>query len=538
MQQLLKHRWTMMALLAIVMIPLAHYGWLANSALAGGLFVIGNISFNTIPSNIRVPLFYAEMDASAAGYFTQAKRTLLIGQFLSSGSAVAATPYLVASSDSARTLFGAGSMLSRMHKFCRNQDPLGEIWCIPVADDGAGVAATGTVTVTGTATQAGTIPLYIAGQKISVGIALNDAAATIATSIVTAVNAATDLPVTAAAVGAVVTFTTKWKGPTGNDIMVSDCFLGQAGGEVLPTGITLAYAVMANGATNPSLAAAITAMGDIEYDYIIHPYNDTTSMNLLATEMNDTAGRWCYARQIYGHVYTALRGTAGTLVSAGTARNDQHNTIAGFEADVPNPGWEYAAAYGARNAVFLNVDPARPTQTGELTGILAPRPGKRFLMSERQTLLTNGIATSYVGGGTVRIERAITTYQKNAFNVADPSYLDSEVMHQNATIIRRLRSIITTKYPRHKLAADGTRFAAGQAIVTPSVIVGELTAEYYNMELDGLVENHELFAKYLIVEIDPNNPNRLNVLLPPDLVNQLRVFAVLNQFRLQYPVTA
>jgi len=36
------------------------------------------------------------------------------------------------------------------------------------------------------------------------------------------------------------------------------------------------------------------------------------------------------------------------------------------------------------------------------------------------------------------------------------------------------------------------------------------------------------------VERDATNVNRLNVLFPPDYVNQLRVFAVLNQFRLQY----
>ena len=34
------------------------------------------------------------------------------------------------------------------------------------------------------------------------------------------------------------------------------------------------------------------------------------------------------------------------------------------------------------------------------------------------------------------------------------------------------------------------------------------------------------------------NPTRLNVLFPPDLVNQLRVFALLYQFRLQYPDAA
>ncbi|WP_442913163.1 HK97 family phage prohead protease [Kosakonia sp. SOY2] len=50
-----------------------------------------------------------------------------------------------------------------------------------------------------------------------------------------------------------------------------------------------------------------------------------------------------------------------------------------------------------------------------------------------------------------------------------------------------------------------------------------------------IVENYDLFKKYLIVERDANNPNRLNTLFPPDYINQLRVFAVVNQFRLQYP---
>jgi hypothetical protein len=42
------------------------------------------------------------------------------------------------------------------------------------------------------------------------------------------------------------------------------------------------------------------------------------------------------------------------------------------------------------------------------------------------------------------------------------------------------------------------------------------------------------FKRNLLVERDPNDPNRVNVLYPPDLINQLRIFAVLAQFRLQY----
>lgn len=500
------------------------------------------VSFNYIPANVRVPLFYAEMDNTQAGYFTQNKRSLLIGQKLTAGLATVNTPYLVSTSDMAKTLFGAGSMLARMHAIYRQQDPFGEVWCIAVADAGAGVQATGTITVTGPAIAGGAINLYIAGQRVQVAVAPNDAATAIATNINAAINAAADLPVTSTVASAVVTLTCKWKGATGNDITVLDSFRGFAGGESLPAGVALAYSgsgYLTAGATNPTLAGtAIVAMGDDEYDYVIHPYNDSANLDALMTEYNDSVGRWAWSRQVYGHCYTALRGALSALTTAGGLRNDPHHTIAGIDNDCPAPVWEYAAAYGGANAVCLNVDVARPTQTTPLTGLLTPRAGKRFLLTERQSLLNYGIATSYVSGGLLRIERAITTYQKNTWGQPDPSYLDSETLHTLAEITRRLRNVITQKYPRHKLADDGTRFGAGQAIVTPSVIRGEIVAEYSNMELLGLVENHDLFAKYLIVERDSTNPNRINVLLPPDLVNQLRIFALLNQFRLQYPANA
>lgn len=513
-----------------------------HPALGFALMGLGAISFSYIPANVRVPLFYAEMDNTQAGYFAQNKRTLLIGQKLAAGTAAVNTPFLVSTTDMAKTLFGTGSMLARMHALYRLQDSFGEVWCIAVADAGGGTNATGTITVTGPATAAGTICLYIAGQKVTVGVASGDTANSIAANINTAINAATDLPVTGSVATNVVTLTCRWKGATGNDISILDSFRGWAGGESLPTGVALAYSgsgLLTGGTTNPTLAGnAITAMGDDEYDFVIHPYTDSTSLDAFQTEYNDSVGRWAWSRQVYGHCYTALRGTLSALTTAGALRNDPHHTIAGIDNDCPNPGWEYAAAYGGANSVCIQVDVARPTQTTLLNGILAPRAGKRFILTERQSLLNYGIATSFVSGGQLRVERAITTYQKNSWNQADPSYLDSETLHTLAEITRRLRNVITQKYPRHKLANDGTRFGAGQAIVTPKVIRGELIAEYADMEEEGLVENATLFAKYLIVERDSNNPNRLNVLLPPDLVNQLRIFAMLNQFRLQYSANA
>ena len=93
-----------------------------------------------------------------------------------------------------------------------------------------------------------------------------------------------------------------------------------------------------------------------------------------------------------------------------------------------------------------------------------------------------------------------------------------------------MRSRITQKFPRHKLADDGTRYGLGQAIVTPSVIRAELIALHGELEEKGLLENLKTFKEGLIVERNKDDRNRLDVLAPPDLVNKFRVFAMQTRF--------
>ena len=491
------------------------------------------VSFNNIPSGIRVPLFYAEIDNSMANTATGELRTLIIGQ-MTEGKATVGKPVLVSSDAAGKEYFGRGSMLARMNTVYRKNDSVGEVWAIPLADAENAVAASATMTLAGEPTATGTISLYIGADKIAVTAAEGATIAELASLIADAITAKADLPVTATAAENVVTLEAKNKGAFGNDIPIAFNVQGLAAGEEFPEGLSIVFTQMSGGAGDPDLQTVIDAMGDDEYDFILLPYSDVTSLDAFKEVMNDATGRWSYARQIYGHVYTCRRGTANDLVSFGKTRNDQHCTIIGIEQSVPSLAVEVLAAYGAQNAAKIAIDPARPTQTLELIGVTSAPKGSRFIMSERQSLLTSGIATQYTESGYMRVERAITTYQTNAFGDSDNSYLDSETLHTLAYVTRQLRSCITSKYPRHKLANDGTRFGAGQAVVTPSIIRAELIALYAKLEKKAIVENADLFAEYLIVERNEDDPNRIDVLLPPDLVNQLRVFAVLNQFRLQY----
>lgn len=497
------------------------------------------VSFNNVPSDVRIPLFHAEMDNSMANSGVSSLRTLIIGQVNDDANhAEIGKLVLVSRTDLASQIGGAGSVLHAMHSRYRKTDAFGTVWCLPIKL-AVGSEAKGSITVTGTATASGVLNLYVAGERVQVQIVNGDTIAIVASAIVAAINAKTGLPVKATISGSegTVDVTAKFKGLLGNDITLLVNRLGTAGGETTPSGITVALIQPAGGTGAPNLEESLAAVGDELFEYISHPYTDTASLDTLRDWMNETSGRWSWLKQIYGHCYGARRGTLGELAAFGVTRNDQHGTVHGFENGVPRPVWEVAAAFAARTSVFISADPARPTQTGVLIGIEPAPEGERFTKDERQALLTSGIATAYVEGGEYRIERAITTYQKNSFGVQDDSYLDSETLHTSAYVIRYLQSIITSKYPRHKLANDGTKYGPGQAIVTPSVIRGEMIGAYRHLETLGIVENTELFKKHLIVERNSTNPNRLDVLFPPDYINQLRVFALLNQFRLQYSET-
>ncbi len=491
------------------------------------------IPFKNIPANLRVPLFYAELDPSRANTSPPAQRALLIGQKTVAGTLAPNVPVIARSTSDARAGAGFGSVLAGMIDAYRANDPNGELWVLPLGDDVGGVAATGTLTFTGPTTALGTLTLYVAGQLVSVVIAAGQTAAQAAATVAASLTAAIDLPVTAASAGAVVTLTAKNKGECGNDIDIRVNHQGAAGGEVLPVGLTVAIVAMANGAVNPVLTTALGNLQDTTFDFIVCALTDATSLAAIAALLSDTTGRWSWTSQAYGHCLFARRGTAGTCAAAATALNNQHLTMVGFN-DSPSPGWAWASAFFGTAAVSLRGDPGLPLQSLVVRGILAPPLASRFNLSIRNnSLLYGGCATWTVDvNGAVTIENLITTYVTNAAGQADNSYLELETMFQLAYTLRRMSRMVSLKYGRVKLAADGVRLLPGSNVVTPAIIRADIIAEYRAMEAEGYVQQSAAFAAALVVEKDAGNPNRVNVLWPATLVGQLRSFALLAQFRL------
>lgn len=490
-----------------------------------------SISFLQIPVGLLTPGVYCEIDNSRAigGLVDIPQRIMLVAAMLSTGTAVANTPFQISNEADGIAKLGRGSAGAAMVSALFGVTDTIETWVLPIADSGAGVQATGTIVVAGTPTESGTINLYVAGRRVQVVATTSDTASTIATALAAAINADADMPCTASASVATVTVTSRHKGSLGNDIDMRVNYYPLS--EKTPAGITLTITAMSGGTGDPSISTGLAAIGATQYNTIIMAFNDDSNVALMETEL---ATRWGPLYQNDGHCHIAKRGTVGTLNTWANSRNSPHLSAWALEnSGIPNPAWEMAAVAGATSAFYLGIDPARPLQTLPLAGIKPASAEKQFTRAERNNLLSYGIATTKVdAGGNVVIERAVTTYTLNTGGIVDPSYRDIETMFTLSYLRYTVRARITQKFPRYKLANDGTQFAPGQAIVTPKIIRAELIALFRDWEDAGLVEDIDQFKADLIVERNSTDVNRVDVLLPPNTVNSLRVFAAQIQFRL------
>ena len=490
------------------------------------------ISFNEIPNALRVPLFYAEFDNSRAvqGGATQEYNVLLIGNKLAGGTKPELEPFVITSKEQAFEFFGIGSILGDMVAAHLDNNTIHELTCIALDDDGAAAKAAGDILFAGVATKAGTISLMIGGKNVRVGVAVGDTAAALATALVAEMNGGENdaLVVDSVVNGGTpeqVDLTAKNAGEFGNEIDVRHSYFA---GEELPAGVTATVTGLTGGTANPDVDDVWPVIGEKQYILMSSPYTDAQSLVKMEAELTD---RWGPLQANDGFALYGKRDSLANLQTLGNSRNSQFSTIMGIQG--PSSPWQWAAALVGQVANSASIDPARPFQTLQMKGILAPSQDELFTLEERNLLLFDGIATYKVDSGSnVLIEGVITTYKENAFGAPDPSYLYLNTPLTLSFLRFDLAARITLRFPRHKLADDGTRFDPGIAVVTPGSIKAEVITKFREWEAKALVEGFSQFKDDLIVERNKDNPNRVDMLLPPDLVNQLRVVATKIQFLL------
>lgn len=448
----------------------------------------------------------------------QTYKALVLGQRLSSSPSVANTVVKVSNAQDAINKFGASSQLAFMFETWFANNTSTEVYAGVLDENSSGTARTQTLTFTGPASADGTLNVYFNGIQASVPVVSGMTASQIATALMAKIsNIATKLPYTVAqGAGAsdhILTATQRWKGESGMD---DDIRANYYSTDVLPAGVGLTIAEGTAGATNPVLTNIIAAMGDDQFHIIVNPFTDATSLAALKTEVDR---RWSASVQRAGIVFMAKNDSQVDLSSWGTALNSQCFSTIGQQGS-PTPNYRWAAAVGAIVAYHGAIDPARPFTNLKLEGIMAPERAKRFTLAEKNSMLYDGISTFNVDdNGYCYMGRQITMYQRNSAGQNDASYLDVPTILTLIYIRWDLLEFIRTKYPRHKLADDGTKFASTQPVVTPNLLKCEIVARCREWELAGLVENTDAFKASIVVERNAQDRNRVDIQVEPDIIN-------------------
>ncbi len=356
------------------------------------------------------------------------RKILVIGTYDSSKTGIAdEIPVQVFSASDAGNQFGFGSMIHRLVKKAFKGSNGIECFVIPQAETGASAAATGDILFAGTATESGTVSLYIAGELVSVSVAKDDAAADIATNVVSAITDDIDLPVSAAVNGGTpeqVDITAKSKGDDwGNNISIS---FNWGFMETIPSGITATVTDMASGAGTPDIADALDGLGtgdnanDMFATDVVHGYGYATAIlddiSAYNGEGNDYVGLYSKTvhrpfRCLHGDTSNGSVGLSALIAIGDARKQDRTNGIIAVPGSPNHPSEIAAQAIGIMAKINNNI--AAQSYIGQLlSGVIGGAYANQWTSEydNRDSALKAGISPTTSSKGVVKMSNVATFY--------------------------------------------------------------------------------------------------------------------------------
>lgn len=379
------------------------------------------ISIVGFASNNRVPGFYGET-VYGAGAISAASIPLvllLVGTKLTAGTATANQDIdTILSADVADSKYGAGSELALMC-YAALKVPGVTIKAAPVAEAGGAVAASLTITISGTWSAAGTFTCRVNGEVIQQVISSTDTPTSFATALAAALNADPRRPYTASPSAGVVALTVKSKGARGNQYIVfQDLSLAPSGfASALAGGtpVTGGGVPLSGGTGTESASTLLGILPGTQYDRIVCAENDSTNLGLWLAYLNTQAGP---TNNITEHFLTGVNGTlSATTTLATVTMNSERMQLVWYLNGENYPA--IAAAYlGALRCATEQGDPDASYDDAVIP--IAPQSQKADWPTNAvlQSAVNNGITAIYTSrtGSQALLCRSVTTHTLNGSN--------------------------------------------------------------------------------------------------------------------------
>ena len=385
-------------------------------------------------------------------------------------------PVLILSAADAGDKFGFGFMAHRLALAAEKGGQGLETWIQPQSEAGGAAAAAGEIDWAGSTVVAGTIALYIGGERIAITTTAGMTVEELSDAVVLAVNAVADTPVIAAktAVTFETTLTAKSKGPEGNNIDISFNLLP---GESLPTGVTAAVTDMAGGSGLPDIQDALDGLGtgdnanEAGFTDMAHGYGqDTTTLNAVADYVgqgNDFVGLYKKTvarpfRSLVGDVAAGSGGLAALIVISDARLNDRANGI------VAVPGSQTSAVDIAAQAIGhiarINNRLAEEAFNGViLSGVRPGDTGDRWTSDydSRDTAVKAGISPTLVEGGAVKLQNVVSFYRPAGVPVTSNGWREMVNISKIQNLLASQKTTFSSeKWTNFSIVSDVTKVTA------------------------------------------------------------------------------
>lgn len=469
------------------------------------------IDFNEIV-NSNIPFVQAELvrAPSLTGTIKQEFINLLIGQKTSAGTATANEVIEIFSADEAKGKFGRTSMLAHAAEAYYQNNKGVRLKVMPLDDLVAGVQATGSFAITGTATSNGTLAIYVNGRGYRIPVAIGDTADDVGTLLEETITADLDSQVTASNTTGTVTITAVHKGTYGNTLKLIHNYNND---DVTPSGLSVVVTSMTGGTGDPDLETndVISHLEETQYNLIAMPYTDNANLTLVDTALTDN---FKATEMLDGFCVVGFDDTVTNQITKSDTINTPFITILDNNSIFAS-GFEQSAAMIGVVGDIAQSSPGSSYLNRELAGIL---PLSQRLRTERNVLAGNGIATFKTQGTTVLIERTVTTLVKDANSIPiDPDYSDLRVF-LTISYVRYTFIVRMSQYQGYKLGGDDDRFGQGTKIMTPNLYRQRLALNYEQLVTDAVCEDQAGFESSIVIN---RVGNRLDSQFQINVINVL-----------------
>ena len=379
-------------------------------------------------------------------------------------------PVLVLSAEDAGDKFGFGFMVHRLAREAFKGSQGIPTYIIPQAEAVASVQADGDIDFTVTTVVAGTVYLYIAGDRVPVAIpAAISGTPTTADDIATLIVAATtvaleaELPTTTAVDGITtsqVNFTAKSTGPWGNDITLQ---LNLGVGEELPGGVTAVITDMATGAGTPDIADALNnglGTGDTANELgvtdLTHGYGqDSGTLAAISTyvgEGNTFTGLYAKTvarpfRALTGDTAAGSSGLTALIVITDARKTDRTNGIIAVPGSASHPSEIAAQALG--HMARINNNLAEQSYTDVVLSGVWPGANVDQWTSEydnRDIAVKKGISPTHIKNNTVVLQNVVSFYRPDSVPVSSNGYRSM----RNISITQNVLAAVRLNFEQEK----------------------------------------------------------------------------------------